>query len=135
MTYNVLRKLQFELTHQICASIRTEIRASLEIALKKRKKERKKMSRAAFVSSFLSLTQLFQEFIKVFGTLHIPGAGEIGDFALHFRLQVVWRIVAAVPARRASKVLQLPRVSLVWVCVGAPGGLTLRCPVTAALPR
>lgn len=37
----------------------------------------------------MSLTQLFQEFLEVFRTLHLPGAGEIRDFALHVRLQVV----------------------------------------------
>lgn len=105
------------------------------------KPQQKEMSRAAFVSSFSSLTQLFQEFFKVFRTLHIPGTGEIGDFALHIRLQVFWRInvgelsgpnVAAVPARRASKVLQLTPLSLVWVC-GRAGWFDSACPVTAVL--
>lgn len=87
LTYKVLRKLQFELTHLICvithrnkSFIRNQSRATNEAAT---------LGHWDFLKySLLSLTQLFQKFFKVFRTLHLPGSSEVRDFALHIRLQV-----------------------------------------------
>lgn len=76
---------------------------------------------------FSPLTQLFKELIKVFRTLHLPGAGEIRDFALHVRLQVICGFMLINCQVRtwslcASKTFQ-SSLSESGLC--APDGLTL----------